>query len=211
VQGAISNSASLITALAALIGAVAAFSGAWQRWRKSHRRHAEGKTGASAAGSGSRSGSVRVWFGVGITLTLVAVGFIVGWAVARSNGDDTALTAQRLNGHWYGQFGNIYFQVRDDEVRAVYDYQDGRVLGTLHDGVVDGWWNELPTRNPDNNAGLVHFDLVKGSKGAQIDGWWLYGTSGNTQTWDLRKLDDNIPIIVQAKFEDSGSFKQQPP
>jgi hypothetical protein len=121
-------------------------------------------------------------------------------------GDVVPVDAPSLEGHWYGDFGNVYFKVQGNTAKAVYDYGDGRILGTIHDEVLDGWWNELPTRSPSNHAGLVHFEMRKGSKTLRLDGAWLLGRSGNWKTWTLTKVDEDIPPSAQAKLDESSTF-----
>ena len=138
------------------------------------------------------------------SFALVAFGAAIGHSAqvgAASN--KIPIDAQSLEGHWFGSFGNAYFKVIEGSaVKAVYEYRDGRILGTIHDGVLDGWWNELPTRSPRNNAGTVHLEMRRELRALRLDGEWLFGREGNWMIWTLTKIDENIPVSVQAKFED---------
>jgi hypothetical protein len=141
------------------------------------------------------------------TFALIIFGAAIGRSTrARSAGEEVPVDALGLEGHWYGEFGNVYFRVEGNTAKAVYDYNDGRILSTTHDGVLDGWWNELPTRAPSNYAGLVHFEMTRGPRTLRLDGVWLFGRSGNWKTWTLTKVDEVIPFSAQAKLDESSTL-----
>ncbi len=140
-------------------------------------------------------------------LVLTAFGAAIGYSTApRVNRGKIPIDAQHLEGHWYGSFGDAYFKVDGKSVKAIYDYQDGRIKGTIHEGVFDGWWNELPTRSPPDNAGLVYLQMRRELGTLRLDGGWIYGRDGNWMVWEFTKVDDRIPVSAQAKLEESSTF-----
>jgi hypothetical protein len=223
----VANVTGLVAALAAVVGAVATYIQARLAWRQS-------REGAGPQALTDRYRLIRGWALGGSALALVAVevailqglprwalmiavcvvavvlvalGTAIGYSTAvRVSPASIPIDAQHLEGHWFGTFGNAYFRVQGSRVEAIYDHEDGRILGTIYDGVFDGWWNELPTRQPPDNAGLVNFRMRREGGKLRLDGEWLYGREGNWMVWELTEVDRSIPVSVQAKFEDSSTF-----
>ncbi len=158
----------LVAAVASAVGALATYIQARIAWRQS-------REGATSPVLKDRYRLIRRWALTGAVLAFVAVeaailqglprwslvvvvcvatfaliafGTAIGYSTAaRVNRGKIPIDAQHLEGHWYGSFGDAYFRVDGKRVKAVYDYRDGRIQGTIHEGILDGWWNELPTRS----------------------------------------------------------------
>jgi len=74
--------------------------------------------------------------------------------------------------------------------------------------VIDGWWNELPSRTPPQNAGRVYFEMTRDRAGSASPdrGQWLFGLDGDWWIWELIKVSETIPAAAQAKLEDASVF-----
>jgi len=50
-----------------------------------------------------------------------------------------------------------------------------RTFGTLSEGVLRGWWCEVPSRQPGADAGEVELRFDRSGDGLTVDGRWRYG------------------------------------
>lgn len=223
----ITNVTALVTAGASALGAVAAYIQA----RNARREIREGKTSAALkdryiliarwAFAGAVLAlvalDVAIYQGLGrrsliiivsiAAVVLIAFGTAMGYSTAaRVSSSKIQIDAQRLKGHWNGTFGEAYFTVEGNRVKAVYDAWDGRIQGVIHEGIFDGWWNQLPTRSPPDNAGQVHFQMRRELGSLRLDGTWRFGREGDWMFWEMTKVDEDIPVSAQAKFEESSTF-----
>jgi hypothetical protein len=70
----------------------------------------------------------------------------------------------------------MVFKQSGNSVTATYTHDQGRISGTVKGNVLSGRWNEVPSRKPPNDAGLVELTLAAGGK--SFTGKWRYGFSG---------------------------------
>src|SRR4051812_43009892 len=69
---------------------------------------------------------------------------------------DNKEIATALPGYWVGDWGEILFRIdADGTVVGAYNYDEGIVIGHLEGAVMTGWWCEVPSREPDIDAGSV--------------------------------------------------------
>jgi hypothetical protein len=114
---------------------------------------------------------------------------------------------KQLQGHWYGDWGNIYLLVVGNTVRAVYDYRNGRIAAKIRDGVIEGWWTEEPTRQPPGNAGEVEFALPDSDDALRLAGQWWYGAKNlEVQPWHLEKVRNVIPPHIRVNLLRRSEF-----
>ncbi|MBV9139345.1 MAG: toll/interleukin-1 receptor domain-containing protein [Pseudonocardiales bacterium] len=114
---------------------------------------------------------------------------------------------KRLQGHWYGDWGNSYFLVVRDSVRVVYDYRNGRILANIRGNMISGWWAEEPTRQPPDNAGEVEFSLPDGGDASNLKGRWWYGSKNSkAKSWRLEKVGNTIPLHVKVELLNRSKF-----
>jgi len=111
----------------------------------------------------------------------------------------------RLPGYWTGDWGDIVFRIEDDgTVVGAYLWDEGMVIGKLVDDVLVGWWCEVPSRQPDVDAGDVEMRLVQDGSGTHIDGRWSYGQAGGTwnDNWDIDAIsEDEPPADLVARLD----------
>ena len=67
------------------------------------------------------------------------------------------------------------------------DWDNGRLDGTVVDGVLYGYWYESPSYAPPHDAGQLIFALYPDGNGFQ--GWWRYGNSGSWGVWSAGTLN----------------------
>ena len=82
----------------------------------------------------------------------------------------------------------LYLRQTDGRVEGEYpDWDNGRIDGTVIDGVVFGYWFESPSYAPPKDAGQLVFAMNPGGEG--FTGWWRYGNSGNWSLWTSGTLN----------------------
>jgi hypothetical protein len=114
-----------------------------------------------------------------------------------------------LEGHWFGDYGHLYMRIEGRQVRVVYDWNDGRIIGRIDGDVIRGWWTQAPSRKA--SAGVAEFRIVRRSGKLLLDGRWGHGNEEPTlENWDLEKIDDVIPPEIERKFADASSFIRGP-
>ena len=126
-------------------------------------------------------------------------------------GDSTTVTAGEIEGTWTGDWGTMVLRRVGDEVHGAYAHDEGTIVGTFEDGVLTGWWTEVPSRAPPSDAGEVEFRFTKSATGIALDGRWRYGTEGEfSEDWDLELSEDPIPEDLEARFDDDAAFEEHP-
>jgi hypothetical protein len=70
----------------------------------------------------------------------------------------------------------MVFKQSGNSVTGTYTHDQGRFSGTVKGNALSGRWNEVPTRKPPNDAGLVEWTLA--ADGKSFTGKWRYGFSG---------------------------------
>jgi len=127
---------------------------------------------------------------------------------------DTGLVVSDILGFYSGDWGDMVLERRDAEIWGVYNYNDGTIIGAITgEGVVAGWWSQLPTRAEGINAGEVEFRWSRSNTGViSLDGRWRYGTSGVwLENWDVDLVTDrSAPSALTDGFDDIDDFKRHP-
>lgn len=136
----------------------------------------------------------------GLSLLLVACG-----------GGDGGITADDIAGYWTGDWGRLVLRTAGGEIWGTYDHDEGTVVGTLDpDGVMRGWWCEVPSRAPDWDAGELEF-VFSDAGDLSLDGRWRYSVGGDwKEDWDLVHVTDAPPADLEARFQDEAAFCRRP-
>ena len=94
------------------------------------------------------------------------------------------VSGDEISGVWNtGMFGTMQLQVDPDgKAYAVYEWDDGVIVGNFADGVLVGKWCEVPTRKGPDDGGLLRLTFIRGPHRIAADGVWTYGDSA-TATW----------------------------
>lgn len=125
------------------------------------------------------------------------------------------LQAGDLIGKWDSDqaFGTMVFWAVGDDIRGVYRIEDGSVIGRVENGVFRGWWCQVPSRRPPDDAGEVEWRLLKDpdSEAVRLDGRWRYGTEGPMKGgWDLTKIGGLEPADLVEAMGDASRFCPHP-
>lgn len=115
-------------------------------------------------------------------------------------------TAADFAGFWTGEWGDQVMRLEPDgrTIVGVYGHEDGQLVGTVSsDGVLRGWWCELPTRKPDQDAGPVEMRIVEGPDGPAIDGRWTWGPAHGQwrKNWDISSRGTTPPAALTARLD----------
>lgn len=125
----------------------------------------------------------------------------------RSEAIPVELDVSEIVGYWSGDFGDMVLVADGDEVRGAYTHDEGTVLGTFDGTTFRGWWCEVPSRLPDDDAGYVEFVFLRLDGELLLDGWWTYGSDGDVdEDWDLVKQAGEGPEALRARLEESDLF-----
>ncbi|MDD5648161.1 MAG: hypothetical protein PHY03_04430, partial [Dehalococcoidia bacterium] len=83
--------------------------------------------------------------------------------------------ACEFTGVWDTDFGDLTLTQSGNKLTGTYNYQGGRVDGTVIDrNIAMGTWSEAPTYQPPHDAGDFIFTIQPGCK--KIEGQWRYGS-----------------------------------
>jgi hypothetical protein len=150
-----------------------------------------------------------------VGFALLALLALPGCNCGRSPGEAppaAGVTNQEIVGHWSGDWGDMEFRVVGEEIWGSYSHDEGTVVCRWSDdGVLRGWWSEVPSRLPDNDAGDVEFKFSRASGSLALDGKWRYGTIGDwREDWDLGFVTTPAPAALSERFKDSSQFKKHP-
>jgi hypothetical protein len=109
------------------------------------------------------------------------------------------LTAAEVAGYWTGDWGQLVLQQHGDKMVGAYSHDEGMLVGTLQNGLLVGWWCEVPSRKPPGDAGDVEMKFVTVDGKRSIDGRWRYGTEGEwREDWDI-SWDQGAPAEELTK------------
>ena len=61
------------------------------------------------------------------------------------------------SGSWESDWGEMVLVQSGSSVYGDYDWDEGRISGSVEGGVLRGTWSEYPSYSPDNDAGDVEF------------------------------------------------------
>lgn len=122
------------------------------------------------------------------------------------------LSAEQVIGFWSGDWGNLVMREQGGKIHAVYDHDDGTIVGTIVGDKLVGWWCEAPSRQPDGDAGDVEMRFITNEAGQRaIDGRWRYGTTQDwNEDWDITFSNEPAPEALVKRFADSATFCQRP-
>jgi hypothetical protein len=67
-------------------------------------------------------------------------------------------------------------------VTGTYDYQGGKIGGTVSGNTLKGKWSQQPSYQAPDDAGDLQFTLS--SDASSFTGQWRYGSSGNWSSWN---------------------------
>ncbi|MEV8509062.1 hypothetical protein AB0368_30090 [Actinoplanes sp. NPDC051475] len=125
---------------------------------------------------------------------------------------DEAVAAADLAGHWTSDaYGDAYVSVQGATVRLVYEHDEGRMLATVRDGMLVGWWTEAPTRTPDTDAGDARFTITRTAGRVELHGGWRFGTTGDyTDNWNLVRVDGTVQPAAATVLADPAAFTAHP-
>ncbi len=115
-----------------------------------------------------------------------------------------------------GDWGQIVLREVNGEIWGAYRHDEGTVRGVVYQGGFYGWWTEVPSREPDGDAGDVQFCLVRNASGQRvIDGSWAYGRAANAEEgwnddWNLTEVSEAPDPALLARFDDESHFRARP-
>jgi hypothetical protein len=110
-----------------------------------------------------------------LLLTVILVACLACNGITPNNSGDDIWT-----GKWdTGQWGEMTLQQNGSSVTGNYEWDSGKITGTVSGNILKGTWSESPTYQPENDAG--DFEFTISSNGNSFTGRWRYGSSGD---WD---------------------------
>jgi hypothetical protein len=117
-----------------------------------------------------------------------------------------------LEGHWAGDWGDMLLKKVGNEFWGAYLHDEGTVIVRMDpDGVFRGWWTEVPSRNPPNDAGEVEFRFSWNGEVLGLDGRWRYGLVDEWQeNWDLARTTEAVPTELEDRFKTPAAFQRHP-
>ncbi len=125
----------------------------------------------------------------------------------------TGLFVRDILGFYSGDWGDLLLRQMGDEIWGVYAYEEGSIVGRIEGDELHGWWSEVPSRMPTNDAGEVEFRWSIGASGMiALDGRWRYGDNGAwNEDWDINLVTDRgpLPELVE-RFSDPTRFPREP-
>jgi len=121
----------------------------------------------------------------------------------------------QFTGFWTGKWGNQVFQVDGaGNVVSAYDHDQGIVVGTITNGILNGWWCEVPSRLPPADAGAVQMRIIDSGNGTvSIDGRWQYGydpTAAWHEDWDITTKGGTPPADLTNRLAVAASECHEP-
>lgn len=135
-----------------------------------------------------------------IAVAALALAFAASAIVlARRSHVPPPVTAAEINGRaWHVNFGELRMHIdADGTAYGVFDHKDGIQTGTFKDGRWVGWWCQLPTRKPPDDAGTLELHFVRGDDRILIEGEYKYG-DGRDAEW--RKDFYGVELVDPASY-----------
>ena len=92
------------------------------------------------------------------------------------------------SGEWdTEQWGKMTLQQNGNKVTGSYEWDGGKIAGTVSGNMLKGTWSESPTYQPENDAGDFEFTLSP--DGNSFTGRWRYGSGGDWDgDWDGERI-----------------------
>jgi hypothetical protein len=103
--------------------------------------------------------------------------------------------------------------VSGNKVSGTYEYRDGQMEATLSadSRTLEGWWTELPTREPPGDAGRVILTLVDNDT---LDGYWWFGEDEDGGEWVGERVDpsdiEEEPEPEEEPWEEPEPGEEEP-
>ncbi|MBI5547247.1 MAG: hypothetical protein HY901_25475 [Deltaproteobacteria bacterium] len=124
---------------------------------------------------------------------------------------EAAVKLDEVVGFWTGDWGNLVLKQYGETVWGAYTHRDGTLVGRLEKGALVGWWSEEPGRAPDGDAGEVEIHFVRKGSVLTLLGRYRHGTTGTWhEEWNLKRVEDEPPPELEARFADSTLFHPHP-
>jgi len=126
-------------------------------------------------------------------------------------GADAGLSAAEVSGYYSGEWGDMVFRVVGNEIWGAYTHDQGTIVGKYVDGVLIGWWSEVPSRMAPNDAGDVEFRFTRFGNTIRMDGRWRYGTTEAwRENWNIDRVSGVEPEKLVARFQTPETFVRRP-
>lgn len=91
--------------------------------------------------------------------------------------------ASAWSGRWETSYGTMQLTVSGTTVTGTYDFDGGRITGTVTGNRLVGTWSQIPSFAPPSDAGDMEFTLS--ADGQSFTGRWRYGSTGEwTNDWN---------------------------
>ena len=129
---------------------------------------------------------LKSWISI-VTMTLLLAVILV--ACMACNGITQNNSADNIwTGKWdTEQWGEMTLQQIGNTVTGNYEWDGGKITGTVSGNMLKGTWSESPTYQPENDAGEFEFTISSG--GNSFTGRWRYGSSGDWDgDWDGERI-----------------------
>lgn len=126
-------------------------------------------------------------------------------------GQQPALTAAEVTGYWTGDWGQLVFREKDGKILGSYSHDEGTIVGTIQGDTLVGWWCEVPSRKPPQDAGDVEMKFVTKDGKRMIDGRWRYGSEEELkENWDIDWNGGEPDAALVTRFDDPAAFCTKP-
>jgi hypothetical protein len=171
---------------------------------------APGSDGASTAATAAMTSTSSVGGGSGGAATSTTF----EWVPPESGSVlvETQAVKVAFAGFWSGDWGDLVMRIDPGgAVVAAYAHDEGAIVGRLDDdGVMRGWWCEVPSRGPDADAGAVEMRIVLTGGVPTIDGRWKYGDDPAMdwrEDWDIsQKSAATPPAELTARLDEATTL-----
>jgi hypothetical protein len=132
-------------------------------------------------------------------------------ASSKDASGDAPLAPGEVVGYYSGQWGNMVLRLVGDEIWGAYTHDQGTIVGRYVDGVLVGWWSEVPSRLPTADAGDVEFRFTRVGNVVRMDGRWRYGTEQAwREDWDIDQVNAAPPADLLQRFDTPAVFIRHP-
>jgi hypothetical protein len=99
----------------------------------------------------------------------------------------SGLSACDWTGTWSTSYGTMRLTQSGSAVSGDYEWDQGQITGAVSGNVLQGTWNEAPSRQPPSDAGEIVFTM--GADCRTFTGEWRYDASGEWQAgWSGERM-----------------------